>query len=162
MRPVEPGPKRTWDRLTIAGSLVIVLAVAGLGWWVVVQIRAVASHIELAEARLAAVREACGLVLDYVDQRHDWPRSWEELRSLKRWTYARDPSGWSPPLQESVTIDFGAPLEEVREETPATFHAIRPRGGAAAVPLEPDYATFLSQLRVLVPRQKEAPPSAPP
>jgi hypothetical protein len=143
--------------IKLFAALAILAALSGGIWWIASKVRGALHDIETAEARLGAVRETLNLTLDYVDQKDDWPRSWDDLFSLKRWTYGRDPS-WRArsshdrPLPNLVEFNFGLALEDAREDSPFTFHAIRPKGGAAAVPLEPDYANFLSSLRRLVPR----------
>jgi hypothetical protein len=142
---------RNCTRLVMA--LVILAVLLTGGWWVVARVREAVRTVETGRERAEGVREVCLLTLDFVEQRKDWPRSWEDLMSLTRWTHARDPRAWSPPLRALVQVDFGVPLEEMREESPSTFRAIRPLGGPAASPLDEDYARFLSKLRELVPRQ---------
>jgi hypothetical protein len=134
-------------------TLIVLATLSAGASWATSQIRGLFRDAGEADLRLHAVKATCNLVLDYVEQKRNWPRSWDDLRSLKRWRYGDDPAAWSPALWELVEVNFAVPLEEVREDSPATFHAIRPVRGRFQYSCDAEYSDFLAKLRTIVPRE---------
>ena len=111
----------------IAGICVLMIAVSGLGVWLVYL--CVSTSLQ-AESNLHYSFFALQLVERFVAQRGRWPSGWAELEQME----AHDvPFGleWpsaSAEIQRRVSIDFAVDLTAVAQQDRMNFTAIRPKG----------------------------------
>ncbi|HZZ73443.1 MAG TPA: hypothetical protein VFE24_14410 [Pirellulales bacterium] len=90
-----------------------------------------------AENNLHATVFTIRLVDQFVVENGRWPRSWQELKSLKSAAKNSaimcgsddDPlNGWRPDLEQRGAIDFEVDLNTIATQDPRAFIAIRPIG----------------------------------
>ncbi len=72
-----------------------------------------------AEANLQATTAAIRALEQFVSERKQWPRSWDELNDVSR---------MGSEMQARVSIDFSADVAAISEQDPINFTAIRPVG----------------------------------
>jgi hypothetical protein len=82
-----------------------------------------------AEIAYRTTQMVISIVDKYVQDRKQWPTSWEDLEHVKYetvvfYSWPRD----SAEIQKIVKINFNLKLEDLVDETPETFQAIQPLG----------------------------------
>lgn len=124
---VHPQSCRSGWPWLVRALVALLLAAVGLGGWMVY--RGVTTSLR-AERNLHATLFTIRLVEQFVAERGRWPGSWEELESFstpddlhgKSWPAV------SPEVQRRVLIDFRVDPQEVAQQDPMSFRAIKPIG----------------------------------
>jgi hypothetical protein len=102
----------------------------------------IASSGSRAEHALHATRLAIIVVEKYVQEQRGWPKSWTDLESISASNGAM--YSWpddSAEIRRYVQIDFDLTLEQVANERPDQFNAIRPK-----VPAYQAYREYVASL----------------
>ena len=141
-------PKRHTALIAIA-VIAFLAALIGGGLWLTIEFGKAAKSIQLSELRLVAVRQVCRLVGTYVEKSNytKWPRSWEDLfQSAEDGGYSSDWPHTAPPLQNLISIDFGADLKTIQQQEVGEFTAIQP-SGLAEGSITAELQGFLARIR---------------
>lgn len=87
------------------------------------------SALDLAERGLHATRQTTLVVEGYVENYKEWPASWQDLENITlnaggMFSWPRD----SAEIQTLVEIDFAVTIEDLADQKPNEFIAIKPKG----------------------------------
>jgi hypothetical protein len=163
-REGEPIPLTTLAPISIGGEsflrevaratvkVVLLLVVAGVfvGGWMVY--RGIKVSLQ-AEETLQATRLALRAVEQFVRENSRWPKSWEELGTIKRdpgtfptkdmvgYLWPEDWPAALPRVRQRVAIDFEADLTALAMEDPFELVAVKPVG--------PHYKVYDGELQSL-------------
>ena len=111
----------------IAGCCGLMIAVSGLGIWLICQ--CVSASLQ-AESNLHYSHFALQIVERFVIREGRWPRSWAELEGVDMRDGTLGPE-WAQTfaeVQRRIIVDFGADPQEVAQQDRMAFKAIRPKG----------------------------------